>query len=462
VDAEQDPLSFRVLSGPAHGLLNGLPPNFIYTPLFWYSGSDGFTFLVNDGQADSKVATVQITVTPDVKHNGGIAGLFVYQGRPVPHAKVGIISHFTAGLSPDPVGVTAASTVSNTLELETDANGFFRHPGIPVGRYEIIASTPVSGTLVRTRAQIVVAPEQTTVLPLRLQRAPEAHRQLQLSGNITITAALSEHFVLSDTVALDPHLRLQHLLLVRCSAEQVRVEVALLVELGADDQTVTATGEARLGRGDTCASAGVEEQAAIQQSIPVQATTAIAIHLENSIAGGAHTAQITLSLHNGEQTLAAAAPMSLNRGGRLVTGDGTLDLLFQRRTTGVPVTVNYSRRALAEINAPSVGRRAVQAFALAAYADDGATVSEFSAPYTLTVNYSDGQLAGQGIDEAGLGLAYWNGETWVEILPCAGCQVDLVRNQVRVVLDHFSEFALVGDTPVAATSSRIYLPIIRR
>jgi hypothetical protein len=298
------------------------------------------------------------------------------------------------------------------------------------------------------------------VLPLR--RALQAHRQLHLSGAISVTGALNERFVFSETIGLDLGARLQRFLLVRCSAEQVRVEMALLVESGADDQTVTTTGEARLGEGENCATATVTDQTTIQQHIPTQATTTLAINLKTVAVGANHSAQIQLHLYNGEQTLAAAAPMSLHRGGRLVTGDGALDLRFPRRTVGDPVTVNYTRRTLAEVNTPAVGRRAIQAFALDAYADDGATVSQFSEPYTVTLRYSDGQLAGQGIDEASLGLVYWDGTAWMEILPCAGCQIDPVRNQVRVVLDHFSEFMLVGNAPVVAAPMQLYLPIVRR
>jgi VCBS repeat-containing protein len=64
-DAEGDPLTFTVLSGPAHGILvytaNG---NFTYAPAANYNGPDSFTFKANDGTADSNVATATITVTP--------------------------------------------------------------------------------------------------------------------------------------------------------------------------------------------------------------------------------------------------------------------------------------------------------------------------------------------------------------------------------------------------------------
>lgn len=63
-DADSDPLTYIVLTNPAHGTLSGTAPNLTYTPNTGYSGPDSFTFKANDGKADSNTATVSITVTP--------------------------------------------------------------------------------------------------------------------------------------------------------------------------------------------------------------------------------------------------------------------------------------------------------------------------------------------------------------------------------------------------------------
>ena len=63
-DPDGDPLTFAIVDGPANGSLSGTPPNVAYTPAADYNGSDSFTFKANDGQADSNVATVAITVGP--------------------------------------------------------------------------------------------------------------------------------------------------------------------------------------------------------------------------------------------------------------------------------------------------------------------------------------------------------------------------------------------------------------
>src|SRR3954464_14898750 len=64
-DADGDALSAALVSGPAHGSLalnaNGA---LTYTPDANFNGTDSFTYKVNDGQADSNVATAFLTVTP--------------------------------------------------------------------------------------------------------------------------------------------------------------------------------------------------------------------------------------------------------------------------------------------------------------------------------------------------------------------------------------------------------------
>lgn len=61
-DADNDPLTYSIVSGPAGGSLSGTPPNVTYAPNPNFNGSDSFTFKANDGQTDSNIATVSITV----------------------------------------------------------------------------------------------------------------------------------------------------------------------------------------------------------------------------------------------------------------------------------------------------------------------------------------------------------------------------------------------------------------
>jgi hypothetical protein len=61
-DLDGDPLTFSIVILPAHGVLDGTPPNLIYTPDTNYFGPDAFAFKVNDGLEDSVPAVVSIVV----------------------------------------------------------------------------------------------------------------------------------------------------------------------------------------------------------------------------------------------------------------------------------------------------------------------------------------------------------------------------------------------------------------
>ncbi|PYR72641.1 MAG: hypothetical protein DMF87_27575 [Acidobacteria bacterium] len=61
-DADGDALSYQVTTAPAHGTLSGTTPNLLYMPNAGYAGMDSFTFVADDGIANSAPATVQLQV----------------------------------------------------------------------------------------------------------------------------------------------------------------------------------------------------------------------------------------------------------------------------------------------------------------------------------------------------------------------------------------------------------------
>ena len=63
-DVDGDPLTYSVVDGPAHGSLElNADGSFSYKPDANFNGSDSFTYVANDGTADSNTATVSITIT---------------------------------------------------------------------------------------------------------------------------------------------------------------------------------------------------------------------------------------------------------------------------------------------------------------------------------------------------------------------------------------------------------------
>ncbi|MBX2998860.1 MAG: tandem-95 repeat protein [Caldilineaceae bacterium] len=63
-DMDGDALSFSVVTAPLYGTLSGEAPDLLYTPTADFHGTDSFTFVANDGEVDSNLATVTITVHP--------------------------------------------------------------------------------------------------------------------------------------------------------------------------------------------------------------------------------------------------------------------------------------------------------------------------------------------------------------------------------------------------------------
>ena len=60
------PLTYLVLTGTAHGTLNGTPPNMTYVPNPPYLGSDSFSFQVTDEGGFTSIGTVSLTTTWDL------------------------------------------------------------------------------------------------------------------------------------------------------------------------------------------------------------------------------------------------------------------------------------------------------------------------------------------------------------------------------------------------------------
>lgn len=74
-DADNDYLLYIVVTPPANGILKGVNHRLTYTPNDGYTGPDSFTFLVDDGFAQSATATVTLNVIESITYTWtGTAG----------------------------------------------------------------------------------------------------------------------------------------------------------------------------------------------------------------------------------------------------------------------------------------------------------------------------------------------------------------------------------------------------
>ena len=77
-DEDGNIITYSVVGNPQHGQLSGNAPNLTYTPNKDFIGEDSFTFKVNDGKADSAVATVKLTIVNDLSlDDGGKCAFFI-------------------------------------------------------------------------------------------------------------------------------------------------------------------------------------------------------------------------------------------------------------------------------------------------------------------------------------------------------------------------------------------------
>ncbi len=83
-DSDGDPLSYTIVTRPAHGTLNQNPPDMVYTPDENYNGSDSFSFKVSDGTNDSNVTNVSITIQSVEDAPVAVAGKSVFMDEDTP------------------------------------------------------------------------------------------------------------------------------------------------------------------------------------------------------------------------------------------------------------------------------------------------------------------------------------------------------------------------------------------
>lgn len=152
-----------------------------------------------------------------------------------------------------------------------------------------------------------------------------------------------------------------------------------------------------------------------------------------------------------------SSTISPSNGGTLNTTNN--DIAIQFPGGAVNASTDISLTVPGRASRPIGNYRPTRFFFSLNASSGGSTVGQFNKPYTLTVAYKDADLSSAGItQESRLNLFVWDGAKWQALLPCAGCSVDTVNNRVTLVLNHFSDFALMATPP----SDEVYLPLIRR
>jgi hypothetical protein len=161
-DDNGDSLIYSVESDPAHGTLSGMGASLTYTPDSGYAGPDSFTFSANDGEFDSNIATVSITVTePSTLAFAGDIGsasnkttgttLVITTTAAVP-AGNGIIVAFATYGDPD-YAISVTDSAGNTYEEAAQAVCYSHGRTYIFAAYDVTA-LPSGGTITITHTSV--------------------------------------------------------------------------------------------------------------------------------------------------------------------------------------------------------------------------------------------------------------------------------------------------------------------
>jgi hypothetical protein len=151
-DTTGDPLTYTILSNPAHGTLSGAVPNVTYTPTSGFTGTDNFTFEASDGKVNSNVATITINVgTPGSINKIGQASGFCTGGGCLslsvpysPTAGDSVLVFLWFDFSHPVSALSVKDSQGNALTLDQDYSGSYCSGGFACMQVWRQATVPAS------------------------------------------------------------------------------------------------------------------------------------------------------------------------------------------------------------------------------------------------------------------------------------------------------------------------------
>lgn len=145
--------------------------------------------------------------------------------------------------------------------------------------------------------------------------------------------------------------------------------------------------------------------------------------------------------------------------GRFTSNDGQVKLDLP--ATDVHAGVDLAYTAIQTPTHPlPPGKRSLRLFRLLAANSEGGVINQFEANYSLEVSYTDADLTKLGVNETTLKLYFYDEATgqWIPI----GTTLDAPNNKAVGALDHFTDFALLGDPIAQPTTRSLFLPLIQK
>ena len=171
---------------------------------------------------------------------------------------------------------------------------------------------------------------------------------------------------------------------------------------------------------------------------------------------------LSASLPGGLSTLLESSKVAGNinpdQGGSLQDQLGRIKVQFPAGAVDAETTI-----LLTDVATEGDDNGHLRRFVLEGVDANGEVVDTFNAAYSMELHYTDEELAAAGLDEASLRCT-WLDESTGEWQPVPST-VDTVNNIVTCQVDHFTEFALHGDTTAVeqpTMNNFIFLPVVTK
>jgi hypothetical protein len=190
-DANDDQVTFTVVSSPSWGTLSGKLPALLYTPAPNFNGTDSFTFQANDGKATSNTATVSITVQavndPPVASG---ESYIVQAGQTLVVSAPGVLGN---DADVDGTPLMAQLLVAATRgPMTLSANGSLTYtPSAGYSGSDSFLYRVTDGQLASAPAVVSISVLGDTTAPSTIMTAPAPGATV--SGNVTVSANASDN-----------------------------------------------------------------------------------------------------------------------------------------------------------------------------------------------------------------------------------------------------------------------------
>ncbi|MGE2832750.1 Ig-like domain-containing protein [Mycobacterium sp. SMC-4] len=181
-DADGNPLTATVVTGPANGTLTfNADGTFTYTPTANYNGTDTFTYEVSDGTTTSSVATVSITINP--VNDAPVAGNDSFTTDEDTELTGNVLTNDRDAEGKPLTATLVTGPAHGTLTLNADGS-FEYNPHANYSGTDVFTYTISDGTLTSHVAIVSIAVTAVNDAPVAVGDSYTIKEDTPLTGNV--------------------------------------------------------------------------------------------------------------------------------------------------------------------------------------------------------------------------------------------------------------------------------------